>query len=70
MASVEAGERAVLTRLPIYLTLLAFFAPSETGFSAPELAVAKVLGFSCFGFLTSLFPRLLSPFPITSSLVV
>src|SRR5690606_30531477 len=42
---------------------------SETGFAAPELAAARTLGFSCFGFFTSLFPRLLSPFPITSSLV-
>ena len=48
---------------------LPFFSPSETGFTAPELAVAKTLGFSCFGFFTSLFPRLLSPFPITSSQV-
>jgi hypothetical protein len=33
------------------------------------LAVARTLGFSCFGFFTSLFPRLLLPFPITTSRV-
>lgn len=54
----------MLTRLSAYLF---FFSPSETGFAAPELAVAKTFGFSCFGFFTSLFPRLLLPFPITTS---
>ena len=62
----DAGERAVLARISGYLP---FFSPSESGFARPELAVAKTLGFSCFGFFTSLFPRLLSPFPITSSQV-
>lgn len=62
----EAGERAVLARLSDYLP---FFSPSETGFAAPELAVARTFGFSCFGFFASLFPRLLSPFPIASSQV-
>jgi hypothetical protein len=60
----EAGERAVPARGQAYLP---FFSPSVTGFAAPELAVANTLGFSCFGFFASLFPRLLSPFPITSS---
>jgi hypothetical protein len=46
---------------------LFFFSPNETGFVAPELAVARTLGFSCFGFFASLFPRLLLPFPMTSS---
>ena len=60
----KSGGRFVLARLSAYFF---FFSPSETGFAAPELAVAKVLGFSCFGFLISLFPRLLLPFPITTS---
>ncbi|WP_175483225.1 hypothetical protein [Salinihabitans flavidus] len=60
----DAGERSVLARQSTYLT---FVAPIETGFAAPVLAVAKVLDFSCFGFLISLFPRLLLPFPITTS---
>lgn len=59
----DAGERRVLARFTDYF----FFSPSESGFVAPELAVAKTFGFSCFGFFVSLFPRLLSPFPITSS---
>ncbi|MBN2905474.1 MAG: hypothetical protein JXJ18_02065 [Rhodobacteraceae bacterium] len=46
-----------------------FFSPSETGFPAPKLAVAKTFGLSCLGFFTSLFPRLLLPFPITTSQV-
>jgi hypothetical protein len=33
------------------------------------LAVASTFGFSCFGFFASLFPRLLLPFPITTSKV-
>jgi len=50
-------------------TYLLFFSPSVSGLAAPELAVARTFGFSFFGFFTSLFPRLLSPFPITSSQV-
>ncbi|WP_209426370.1 hypothetical protein [Pararhodobacter sp. SW119] len=46
-----------------------FFSPSDIGFTAPELAVARTFGFSCFGFFASLFPRLLLPFPITTSKV-
>ncbi|MFW2541429.1 hypothetical protein ACN2XU_02220 [Primorskyibacter sp. 2E107] len=61
-----AGEQVLLARL---LTYLRFFSPSETGFTAPEFAVARVLGFSCFGFFASLFPRLLLPFPIMTSQV-
>ena len=44
-------------------TYMSFFSPRETGLAAPELAVASVLGFACFGFFTSRFPRLLLPFP-------
>ena len=62
----EAGERSVLARLSAYLP---FFSLSEIDFDAPELAVARTLGFTCFGFLASLLPRCLSPFPIASSQV-
>lgn len=48
---------------------LAFLAPSETGLTAPEFAVARTFGFSCLGFFASLLPRLLSPLPIMSSQV-
>lgn len=44
-----------------------FFSPKDIGLAAPKLAVAKTLVFSCFGFLTSLLPRLLSPFPMMIS---
>ena len=47
----------------------AFLAPRETGLSAPEFAVARTFGFSCFGFFASLLPRLLSPLPIMFSQV-
>ena len=60
----RSGEPFLLARLLAYLP---FFSPSDTGFTAPELAVASTLGFSCFGFFASLFPRLLLPFPITTS---
>ena len=60
----RAGEQGPLARSYDYLR---FFSPSETGFASPELAVASVFGFSCLGFFTSLFPRLLLPFPIATS---
>ena len=42
---------------PSYFT---FFPPiANAGFPASELAVAETFAFSCFGFLASLFPRLL-----------
>ena len=42
-----------------------FFPPiASAGFPARELAVAETFGFSCFGFLASLLPRLLLPFDI------
>ena len=47
-----------------------FFSPKDTGLAAPELAVDKTLAFSCFGFLISLLPRLLSPFPMMISHVI
>ena len=37
---------------------------SRNGLVAPELAVARTFTFSFFGFLASLLPRLLLPFPI------
>ncbi|WP_377150785.1 hypothetical protein [Roseovarius aestuarii] len=45
---------------PCNLAYLTFFPAMEIGgFPASEFAVAETLGFSCFGFLASLFPRLL-----------
>jgi hypothetical protein len=46
---------------------LPFFSPKESGLSRPVPAAAAAFGFACLGFLTSLFPRLLLPFPITTS---
>lgn len=43
----------------------AFLPPIDSaGFPASEFEVAKTFGFSCFGFLASLFPRLLFPLPM------
>jgi hypothetical protein len=47
--------------------LIFFPAMESAGFPTTEFAVAKTLVFSCLGFLTSLFPRLLLPFDILIS---
>jgi hypothetical protein len=44
-----------------------FLAVGIIGFAASEFAVADIFTFSFFGFLDSLFPRLLLPLPIMCS---
>jgi len=55
----------VNNRRPGSLLYFTFFPPIDSsGLPARELAVAETFGFSCFGFLASLLPRLLLPFDI------
>ena len=54
-----------------FLLLFHFFlAVASIGFAASEFAVADTFAFSFFGFLDSLFPRLLLPLPIVCSFVL